>query len=65
MMLCWAGLVPTLVYANITLEAVMQRGFRLTLKLCKEGEKRNPVGEFQREKVNLKTRLPDYWIPDS
>ncbi len=31
MMLCWAGLVPTLVKANITLEEITQRGFQLTL----------------------------------
>lgn len=30
-MLCWAGLVPTLVYANSTLEAIMQSGSWLTL----------------------------------
>lgn len=33
-----------------------QRHFQLTLKLCKE------VGEIQREKVNLKTKLPDSWF---
>ncbi len=62
-MLCWAGLVPTLVYANITLEAITQRGFRLTLKLCKEREKRNPVGEIQREKVNFKTNFLNSGFP--
>lgn len=31
MMMCWARGVPMLVNANISLEAIMQRGFQLTL----------------------------------
>ena len=48
MMLCWAGLVPTLVFANFMLGAITQTGFRLTLKL-RERETRNPEGEIQTE----------------
>lgn len=62
MMLWGAEFFPTLVFANFTLEAITQRGFRLTLKLCKKKEKRNPEGEIQ---TKCEPQLPDFFFNSS
>lgn len=60
MMLRWAKLVPTLVSANFTLGAIMQRRIQMTLGLRKKIEKDKAAGRDLEEKVNVKTRLPDF-----